>query len=244
MKIHRIFVDQPLAQGARVQLDERAARHAVRVLRLREGQPLAVFRGDRTEWHAEIARIAGPQVHIEIGERIETRRESPLKLTLMQGISRGERMDFTLQKAVELGVTQLIPVWTGRSQVKLDGNRLERRIRHWQGVVVHACEQSGRTLLPALEVPRPLHQALEAGASFDLGLVLDPAGNQTLSDIDSAPTRISLLTGPEGGLTQGETELAERAGYRSLRLGPRTLRTETAALAALAALQAKWGDFR
>lgn len=244
MKIPRIYVPQPLAQGTTVVLDERATRHTIRVLRLREGQPLTVFNGDSNEWQANITRITGSETRIEIRNPVETRRESPLLITLMQGVSRGERMDYTLQKAVELGVTRIAPVWTDRSQVKLSGERLERRIAHWQGVIIHACEQSGRTILPGLDPPQPLHSAIDAGQLPDLGLVLEPSGNRTLETIDETPATISLLAGPEGGLTESEADLATRAGFISLRLGPRILRTETAALAALATLQARWGDFR
>lgn len=244
MKVPRIYVSQPLAQGTTVLLDERATRHAVRVLRLREEQPLTVFNGGGYEWQATITRITGSELQLEIGRLIESQRESPLKITLMQGISRGQRMDFTLQKAVELGVARIVPVWTNRSQVKLSGERLERRLAHWQGVIIHACEQSGRTRLPELASPQPLNRALETGQIPDLGLVLAPSGNNTLDNMGEKPVTISVLAGPEGGLTESEVGLALRAGFIALRLGPRTLRTETAALAALAALQARWGDLR
>lgn len=244
MRIPRIYVPQPLAKGAIVVLDERATRHTVRVLRLRSGQTLNVFNGDCNDWQATIVHIAGSETRIEIGNPVGIRRESPLNITLMQGVSRGERMDYTLQKAVELGATRIAPVWTERSQVKLSGDRLERRIRHWQGVIIHACEQSGRTIIPELDSPQPLHRALEAGQKPDLGLVLDPSGDKTLGDIRITPATVSVLAGPEGGLTESESGLATRTGYRALCLGPRILRTETAALAALATLQATWGDFR
>lgn len=244
MKAPRIYLPLPLVQGASVILDARAARHVQRVLRLRAGNPLILFNGQGQEWHARLMQTTGPAPQAEVVDAVEpSERESPLDIMLMQGISRGERMDYTLQKAVELGVKQIWPVWTERSQVKLSGKRLARRMQHWQGIIIHACEQSGRNVVPTLIPPETLRQSLSHARTSALCLVLDPSGDYRLTDLDQSPASVTILAGPEGGLTVSETLLAQHSGYFPLRLGPRILRTETAGLATVAALQLQWGDF-
>lgn len=214
------------------------------MLRLRAGEELILFNGEGGEWRARLRVSHRDRCEVEPLEYVDAERESPLQITLLQGISRGERMDFTLQKATELGVHRIVPVFCERTQVKLSGERLDRRMAHWQGVVVHAAEQSGRTRLPVLEKARPFAAALSS-AGEALSLLLDP-GEATTPDRLAPPEhgRIVLLAGPEGGFSERERRQARASGFRGLRLGPRILRSETAALAALAAFQALWGDWR
>ena len=169
--------------------------------------------------------------------------ESPLQLTLLQGIARNDRMDFILQKAVELGVQTIQPIWMQRSHTRLKGERLEKRISHWQGVITSACEQSGRATLPQLSLPEEYSNWINTGTDSDLRLMLQPDARSCLRNLEKPTGGISILVGPEGGLAPEEQALARTAGFTGIRLGPRVLRTETAALATLAGIQALWGDF-
>lgn len=242
MRIPRIHLPQTLAPGTRLALNEAASGHVLRVLRLKPGAALVVFNGAGGEYEATLTAVENRAAVITLGGFRDPRRESPLSLTLAQGISRGERMDFTLQKSVELGVARIAPLETAFSQVRLDGARLERRCQHWQGVIASAVEQCGRTLLPELSPVMALTDWLAAGSGGGLCLVLDPAGDVTPSELSAPAGRVTLLAGPEGGLSDLELAQARQAGYLGLRLGPRILRTETAGIAALAALQTLWGD--
>lgn len=248
MRVTRIHIDEALAEGGRVLLDATASNHLLRVLRLRVGAPVVVFNGRGGEYHAVIDSADQGKAALRIGSHDPVERESPLRITLAQGVSRGERMDYTLQKSVELGVDRIIPLTTEFSQVRLDGARLERRMAHWSGVIGSACEQSGRTRLPVLEAQQALLPWLAAltptpaDPAPTLRLVLDPRGEAGLTGLVRHPARLTLLIGPEGGLSAGEIAAARAAGFIGLRLGPRILRTETAAVAALAALQALLGD--
>lgn len=236
----RLFNAGPLAGQARIVLDTTGARHLREALRMRAGDMLIVFDGRGGEYRATIDSIERQQVALRLGEFIEVSRESPLPIVLAQGISRGERMDYTLQKAVELGVSRLVPLATERSTVRLDEDRARKRNEHWQGIIRHAAEQSGRTALPPLEEVRSVaaHAAVE---SSPLRLMLDPGAAQSLATLPLA-TAVSLAVGPEGGFSSGERQTLLAAGYQRVRLGPRVLRTETAALVALALLQARMGD--
>lgn len=241
MSIPRIYLPQPLASGTTVQLDARAQRHAVRVLRLQAGDSLILFNGEGGEYHAtlEDSRREGAQVSLR--EFNDRERESPLDIALLQGVARGEKMDLILQKAVELGVSRVVPLATERSQVKLSGERLDKRMQHWRGVIIHACEQCGRNRLPELAELQDLNAVLAAHGPGRLGLLLDPTADRGPHGL--AGTRaLSLLIGPEGGLSASERDQARSAGFQGVRLGPRILRTETAGLAALAALQCLYGD--
>jgi 16S rRNA (uracil1498-N3)-methyltransferase len=180
---------------------------------------------------------------VRVGALRPRQVESPLPITLAQGISRGERMDITLQKAVELGAARIAPLVTSYCQVRLEGERLERRHRHWLGIIVAACEQCGRTRLPELLPAMTLAEWLAAETAADeLRIVLDHQAERSFAQIEAAPRALTLLVGPEGGLEDTEIEAAQRAGYQGLRLGPRVLRTETAGLVALTAMQLRWGD--
>lgn len=236
MREIRIHHPAPLADDTEFELESGAARHLIRVLRLRDGDPFTVFDGSGAEWPAV---LVGTQ-RARTGRARERSIESPLSVTLVQGISRGERMDWTLQKAVELGVSRIVPVLAERTTVRLSGERAAKRVAHWHGVMVSACEQSGRIRVPALDAVQSFEAWLE---KLDApALVLDPAATQGLNDFASHAPDFTLLVGPEGGFSDRELAAARAAGCAGVRLGPRVLRTETAGVAALAALQALYGD--
>lgn len=240
MRIPRIYHPEPLRPATRVRLTESAARHIARVLRLGTGAPLTLFDGLGGEYPATIASLDKRSVEVELGGHQPVEHESPLRVTLAQAVSRGDRMDFTLQKAVELGVSRIVPLTTERSVVNLKGERQEKKMRHWQGVIISACEQCGRNTLPELLPMQDLDTWLTQ-ASHDTRVMLDHRARQSIASLP--PTdRLILLIGPEGGLSEAERERAQAGGYQGLQLGPRILRTETAALTALAALQSRFGD--
>lgn len=245
MRLRRLYHDAPLAAGATVRLDERAATHLARVLRMKVGDGLRVFDGRGAEHVATIHAIAGTRVELAVGAAHPPTPESPLEITLTQGVSRGERMDYALQKATELGVARIAPVLCERSVVKLDPAQAAARHEHWRGVVSAAAEQCGRATLPALVPPRRLaeHLAATQGAGGTLRAVLLPDASAGPAALPGDLRAIELLIGPEGGLSDEEERLAVGVGYRPLRLGPRVLRTETAPVAALAVLQQLYGDF-
>lgn len=221
-------------------LPESVHRHAVQVLRLKPGALIRLFDGQGVEFEAELTQVEKRQSRAQLIKPLQTNSESGLKITLLQGISRGERMDFAIQKAVELGVSTIVPVMTERCNVQLKQDRAQKRLEHWQGVLVSACEQSGRAFLPELTAVATLEDAL-TNCNDPLKLVLDPRANQSFKDIEP-PHTLSLLIGPEGGLSEAELDLAAQQGFTALQFGPRILRTETAAVAALAVVQALWGD--
>ncbi len=247
VRIPRIYQPIPLASGQTFELDAQATVHLTKVLRLRAGDALVVFNGkgngeDDGEFAARVSAVGRRSASIEIGEFASRSLESPLELVLLQGISRGERMDYTVQKAVELGVSRIVPVLTERTVVNLKGDRQEKRREHWQGVVNSACEQSGRNRVPVVMPLVPFAAALTE-VPDGLKLVLHHRAQTNLGSLPTPQGSVSLLVGPEGGLSAAEIAAAEVTGFVPLRLGPRVLRTETAALATLSVLQWQWGDF-
>lgn len=236
MRATRIHHPAPLADDAEFELDPAAARHLMRVLRLRPGDAFVAFDGSGREWPATL--IDDRRARTGAGTERDT--ESPLALTLVQGVSRGERMDYTLQKAVELGVAHVMPVTTRRTEVRLDAARARKRHEHWLGVVVAACEQSGRTRVPTVAPIADLGDAL-AALTVPV-LVLDPAATRGLREAAAGLTSLALVVGPEGGLADDEIAQVTAVGGTAVKLGPRVLRTETAGVAATAALQALFGD--
>ncbi len=238
----RFYLDQPLASGARFTLPPGPARHAARALRLSEGSLITLFNGSGGEYEARIERIHRDDVAVSIAGHRAVERESRLRVMLAQGISSGERMDYTLQKAVELGITAIQPLATRRSVVKLAGERSERRVAHWQGVVASACEQCGRNTLPPVAQPLALANWLGTRAPGRL-LFLSPLAEMRFADLPPPEGLDTLVAGPEGGFEADELAALDAARAIPVRLGPRVLRTETAALAALATMQALWGDF-
>jgi len=242
MSTPRFYLDQPLAPGARFSLPPGPARHAARALRLAEGDAITLFNGRGGEYAARIERIHKDEVAVAITGFADIERESRLRVMLAQGISSGERMDYTLQKAVELGVTAIQPISARRSVVKLAGERAGKRVAHWQGVVASACEQCGRNQVPVVAPPLPLAHWLGHQKSGRL-LFLSPLAEARLADLPPPVAPDWLVAGPEGGFEADEIAALYAAGAIPVRLGPRVLRTETAALAALAAMQTLWGDF-
>ena len=240
----RIHVAATLAPGAIVALPPAAAHHLVHVLRAAVGDEVVVFR-DGVEFAALVTRIDKHGVTIKLAAGNAVDRETPLTCMLAQAISSGERMDITLQKAVELGIASVQPLFSERSVVRLDAERAAKRIAHWQQVLIAACEQCGRNLIPGVTAPVPVIDwlgALPAAGADELRVLLSPHASTRLADLPR-PRSVTLLAGPEGGFTAVEADLAVRRGFVALRLGPRVLRTETAALAALAAINTLWGDF-
>lgn len=241
MRIPRFYTTQALAVNQDVVLELPPSNHLLKVLRSKPGDPVVLFNGDGNEFRATLDGSEGKLARLAVGEMWTPQRESGLHISLGQGISRGERMDLVIQKAVELGVTELTPLWTRRSQVQLTGQRLEKRLTHWHRILVAACEQSGRVRLPLLHAAADLDHWLRT-PSTALRLVLDPQAGQVMHDIQPH-SHVLVLLGPEGGFENAEMERALYAGFQPVRLGPRILRTETATLATLAALQTLWGDF-
>jgi len=243
MRLTRIHVDAPLAPGQRLPLPDPAARHLLRVLRLGEDAACVLFNGDGHDYRARIvaADKRGGEVEI-IG--VETNySESPLQLWLVQSIARGEKMDFIVQKATELGASAIIPVVSERSEVKLDGARADKRLAHWRSVILAACEQSGRARIPMLHAPQSLAQLNAVLPAHSIRHWLDPEAAVSLANTQIPPaTPVVLAIGPEGGFSPRDGHSLIAAGFTGTRLGPRILRTETAGLAALAILQARYGD--
>lgn len=243
MTTPRFYCPDILAQRGTAELPEQAAHHAARVLRLQAGDRVGVFNGRGGEGEARVTDIGKRHVTVEIEDWLAIERESPLQVQLAQAISAGEKMDFTLQKAVELGIGNIQPLASERSVVRLSGERAEKRVAHWQGVVVAACEQSGRNRVPEVAPIGPLLDWLGRQDQAGLRLMLSPTAEVGLRDLPKPTGSVTLLVGPEGGLSPAEAETAQRSGFTPVRLGARVLRTETAALAALAAMQTLWGDF-
>lgn len=238
--VPRILVDRPLVTGERLILPGDKSHHLHTVLRLGQGAPLRLFNGDGGEYRAAIAAASRNTVQVDIGEPAPAERESPLQVTLAQGIVRGDRMDFAIAKAVELGAHIIQPLFCERGSVKLAGTRLHKKQAHWQRVAESAAEQSGRLAWPNVRPALPLTEFLHRQRAAR-PLILVPHADTRLQELERS-TDTTLLVGPESGFSDDEIETAQNAGCIPLRLGPRTLRTETAGMAALAALQSRWGD--
>lgn len=241
MRVTRVFIDEPLASGRELRLATAAAAHVSRVLRLGVGDELTLFDGNGSEYPAAIVESRGTTLRVRIGTPRSIDRESPLRITLVQGISRGERMDWVVQKATELGVAAIVPVITERSVVKLDATQARKKHEHWRAIAVSACEQCGRNRLPEIASPTSFERWLADAPRDGTRVLLDAKANAGLSSIGQS-SGVTLLIGPEGGLAPQERETAAKSGFAPVRLGPRILRTETAAIAAISALQAILGD--
>jgi 16S rRNA (uracil1498-N3)-methyltransferase len=243
MRLTRSHLEQPLQAGAEIALPEDVSAHLLRVLRLQVGDACVLFNGDGHDYEARITHLGKRDARARIVSARRIDNESPLRITLLQGIARGEKMDLILQKATELGVARFVPVASDRSEVKLDAQRTETRLAHWRGVVIAACAQCGRATLPDIATPRSLAQA--AALRSGRGFILDPFADNRLSSLRDAELRdCTIAIGPEGGWSPRDREQLFAAGYEGLRLGPRVLRTETAGIAAIVALQALCGDLR
>lgn len=242
MRVHRFFTTQALHTNQQVTLEEDPAHHIHQVLRLRAGDDVVLFSKDGEEYEATLTLVSKQGVTASIGELLRHETESTLTIHLILGISRGERMDFALQKATELGVNRITPVFSERCVVKLNEEKRAHRHAHWERIVINACEQSGRCRIPLLDKPQELDSALihvEAGTA----LLLDHRSQLTLHQVEPPHSGLCILIGPEGGLSGRERQIAMDNGFLGIRLGPRIMRTETAPLASIAAIQALWGDF-
>lgn len=242
MRISRVYVAQALTAGAIIVLDDEAAHYVRTVLRLKQAQAIVLFNGEGREGVGQLAEISRKTVRVHIEQVVDRSVESPLHVTVGMGISRGDRMDWAVQKAVELGVNRLVPLITERCVVRFDAEKKQQRWQHWQHIVQHAVEQSGRTVLPVLETVTGLQDWLVDQQG--LSVFLDPYAELTLADLRPESARVTLLSGPEGGFSDQERDWARAAGFIPVRMGPRILRTETAVLAALSSVQMLWGDFR
>ncbi|MCP5092748.1 MAG: 16S rRNA (uracil(1498)-N(3))-methyltransferase [Gammaproteobacteria bacterium] len=241
----RLYIAGRYDADSQLELDADKAHYLHRVLRMRVGNSLSVFDGEGCEYNATISEIGRTRATLRIGNTVTADTESKLRVHLVQGISRSERMDFVVQKATELGVKRITPVLTEFGVVKLNAARAEKRRDHWQKIAIGACEQSGRLRLPLIDTPLPLKNWFAAKPKqVDTELILRPGAATALADIDAPRTKVCVLIGPEGGFSNTEFEDADIAGFQSVSLGPRVLRTETAALATLAILQSRWGDLR
>ncbi|OMH39561.1 16S rRNA (uracil(1498)-N(3))-methyltransferase [Motiliproteus sp. MSK22-1] len=240
MRIPRVYDNQPLKEGTEICLGDFAAQHLGRVLRMQIGDSLILFNGQGGEYTAVITSVTKKQLSVRVGQFQNAVADSALMIHLGQGLSRGERMDYAVQKATELGVQQLTPLFTERSEVRLKADRLHKRTQHWQQVAVSASEQSLRCTVPEIQSAEPLKDWISQ-VPGDLKLVLDPRSPHPLSSFE-APESVALLIGPEGGLSDDEVKLARGQGFLPISLGPRILRTETAPVVALSLLQYLWGD--
>jgi 16S rRNA (uracil1498-N3)-methyltransferase len=242
VRISRLYVPLPLALNEQVELDDDSGHYVRTVLRLKKDDAVILFNGKGGEYTCELREVSRKSVLITAKSWSDRSVESPLQVTLGLGISRGDRMDLSVQKAVELGVHQITPLITERCVVQFKGEKKPQRLQHWQKIVQHAAEQSGRTALPELVEIAALQNWV--GNQQGLKVFLDPYAEQSLAQLHPDGMKVTLLTGPEGGFADQERSIARAAGFIPVRLGSRILRTETAAIAALAAVQMLWGDFR
>lgn len=239
MRLSRFFIDAPLSLGQQ-ELPEAQAHYIGRVLRLGVGDAVQLFDGSGLEYRGELIEAGKKSVRVELREQLDGLAESPLQIHLGQGLSRGERMDWAIQKAVELGVAEITPIVSERCEVRLKDERADKRLAHWRQVAISACEQCGRSRLPLIHAPLTLDDWL-AQVEADLKLVLHPVAEPLTSH--AKPASLAFLIGPEGGLSDAEVDQAVERGFAAARLGPRVLRTETAPVVALSVAQQLWGDF-
>lgn len=241
MRTNRVHTDQPLAAHTTVELGKEAARHLVTVLRLKPGQPVCLFNGQGGEYTGEIVTATPKSVRVHITEYTAENRQSPLRTLLGIGISRAERFEWVLQKATELGVTEIFPLYTERTEVRLKGDREDRKQSRWHQVLASACEQCGRNLLPLLHPPRSLK---DWEPDAEVRLLLHHRATTSLQAMahQQRPASVALLIGPEGGLSPSEIEAGTASGFQAIVLGPRVFRTETAPITALGIIQWLWGD--
>jgi 16S rRNA (uracil1498-N3)-methyltransferase len=245
MRLTRIYVEQTLIPGNEVGLSEQAGLHLTRVLRLEAGAPVTLFDGTGGEYEGTLERD-GKKIRARVGAHSAIERESPLLVTLIQGVARGERMDLIVQKATELGVTRIVPVFAQRSVVKVDASKGARKLEHWRSIAISACEQCGRNRVPEVAEPVALGDAVRSLEPGCARYLLAAGASETLATAvrRDAGKPVVLMIGPEGGLADAERNFADAHGFTACAMGPRILRTETAGLAALAIMQTVAGDFR
>jgi 16S rRNA (uracil1498-N3)-methyltransferase len=241
VRLKRVYIDRTLSLGAALELPQAAALHLAKVVRVRSGDALVLFTGDGREFAATVESVRGSRVTAAVGEARSVDRESPLAITLTQCLARGDRMDLIVQKATELGVARIVPVLSRRSVVRLDAAQAQAKASHWRSIAVNACEQCGRNRLPLIEPPRPLIEHLGAPAAAGPRLLLEPEAAASAPGL-AVGSAVEIAIGPEGGFDADEREAFRVSGFAPVRFGPRVLRTETAAIAALAWLQSRFGD--
>ncbi|NRP27862.1 MULTISPECIES: 16S rRNA (uracil(1498)-N(3))-methyltransferase [unclassified Marinobacterium] len=242
MRIPRVYLDLPLSTGTEIELPEASHNHLVKVLRMKQGFKLVLFNGDGFDYQAELTKVAKRESSVRIIAADSNDRESPIDIHIGQGLSRGERMDYAVQKATELGVQSLTPLFTDRSEVKLTAERQEKRSAHWQQISISASEQSFRAKPMSVNTPLSLAEWIDQ-CDAELKLILHPHLELTSLNNEPRPSSVALLIGPEGGLEESEVELALQKGFKPWLLGSRILRTETAPIAAASVLNYLWGDF-
>ena len=241
MRVSRLFVSMELSSGDLLTLDNESSHYVRTVLRLKKNDALCLFNGSGVEYSADVYLVTRKLVQVQLGQAAERSVESPLTLVFGIGIARGDRMDWAIQKAVELGVYSITPLLKARTVVQVKDDKKQQRTEHWQKIMIHAAEQCQRTMVPELTEIVALEHWVQRQTG--LKLFLDPYAQLSLNDVQPIDNKVSLLSGPEGGFTQNERDLAKAAGFIPIRLGPRVLRSETAALAAISAVQMLWGDF-
>lgn len=244
MRNPRIHTSAPLQAGQTVILDDNAAHHVGKVLRMQPGQPLVLFNGDGNNYPSELDEVGKKQVTAKVLRQEPSACEPRLKIVLGQVISKGDRMDYAVQKSTELGVDTIVPLTSERCDVRLKGDREDKRIRHWQQVAISAAEQCGRATVPTIAPLASLSDWFEQSRACDLRLVLHHRTEQALDQLHPPAQGIALLVGPEGGLSAAEIAMAQEQGFHPTAMGPRVLRTETAPVAAITLCQWLWGDFR
>lgn len=242
MRTHRLHTEQRLREGAEVYVSGKRAHYLSRVLRIVSGQSLILFDGSGKDFMAEVVRPGKKEVVLQVGESCVARPESPLRISVVQAIGRGERMDWALQKCTEMGVSSFVPLVSERVEVRIHPDKLERRMEHWRHVIISACEQSGRSVVPAIAAPCSLSDYLATSASSPR-LVLDPEAEKPLAGVGYSEA-FEIIIGPEGGFSDAEFEAMKSRQVRPVSVGPRIMRTETAGAVAAAVLQALHGDFR
>lgn len=242
MRVSRLYLDTPLTLNSKIVLPAESAHYVRTVLRLKKFQALTVFNGHGGEFLGKLLEVNKTQVVVDVLSYNDIDVESPLSIKFGLGISRGDRMDWAIQKAVELGVAHITPLLTERCVIKLSAEKRQQRLQHWQKIIQHAAEQSGRTKLA--EMPEAMQLNDWINNQYGLKIFLDPRAQQTIAQCRLPDSQITLLSGPEGGFSDQEREMAVSAGFIPIRLGRRILRTETAALAAISAIQTLWGDFQ
>jgi 16S rRNA (uracil1498-N3)-methyltransferase len=243
MRISRLYVVQQLISNSTIELDEENAHYVRTVLRLKSGDAVTLFNGDGGEYTSVLVEVSRKHVRLSVQSCSTRTVESPLQITLGLGVSRGDRMDLSVQKAVELGVNSITPILTERCVIQFTPEKKQQRLIHWQKIIQHAVEQSGRTVMPELTEVTAFQNWVDSQPK-GLKVFLDPYAEKNLTDLHPIDEAVVLLTGPEGGFTEQERKFAVSAGFIPVRLGSRILRTETASIAALAAVQMLWGDFR
>ena len=242
MHIPRVYLANPLTTNKDITLPEKSFHHLIRVLRLKPGRHLVLFNGEGGEFHGTLEHLDRHTATVRVEKYVDREAESSLKITLAQSIAKGERMDYCLQKATELGVSRIIPLTTQHTGVHFSKSQLNKRLLHWQQVVISACEQCGRNRVPTILTPMNYLNWLHMRCEEEIALLLNPDANKSLAQLSPPAGSITLLIGPEGGFAPEEIAVAKAAGFIDIRMGPRIMRTETAGITAIAALQTLWGD--